>query len=87
MPAGAFFGIALAWFLAVVVGTWVAVAIARARPRLYAGIVGGLIALSAALNFALIPHPAWFVVLGLGAVLTGTLVGARLAARRLAGGR
>lgn len=84
MPVGAFLGIAFAWALAVLVGTWVAVAIARGRPRVYAGLVGGLIALSALLNFVLIPHPAWFVAVGLAAVLVATLLAARLASRRVA---
>ena len=84
MPVGAFLGIAFAWALAVLVGTWVAVAIARRRPRLYAGIVGGLIALSAVLNFVLVPHPAWFVAVGLAAVLVATFVAARVASRRRA---
>jgi hypothetical protein len=81
MPVGAFVSIALAWFLGVVAGTWVAVRIARSRPRTYAALVGGVIALSAVLNFVLIPHPAWFIAMGLAAIVAATIVGMRLASR------
>lgn len=86
MPPSAFLGIALAWFLAVLAGTLVAVSIARRQPRAFALVVGGVIALSAVLNFVLIPHPAWFVALGLGAVAVATWVAMRLGARVAARG-
>lgn len=81
MPTTAFAGVALAWFLAVLAGTAVAVLIARGRPRTFALVVGGVIALSAALNFALIPHPGWFMAVGLAAVALATWLAMRLGAR------
>jgi hypothetical protein len=82
MPVGAFFLVLLAWLLGVFAGAWLSATIAGRRPRLYSGVIAAVILLGAIANFAMIPHPVWFMAL---AVLTLPLAGfaaAALAMRR-----
>lgn len=82
MPIGALLFVLLAWLLGVFLGGLVAASLAGRRHRLYAGVVVAVILLSAIANFAMIPHPAWFMAL---TVLTLPLAG--FAAAALAGSR
>jgi hypothetical protein len=85
LPLGAFLFVLAAYVAGTFAGGLVAAAIARRRAMLFAGIVGGLILLGAAVNFVLIPHPAWFIaatIVGvpLVALATGRLGGTWLEA-------
>ncbi len=62
MPVGAFLMVLLAYVAGVFAGSWTACKIAREKPLLYAGIIGGLVLLGAAANFFVIPHPLWFII-------------------------
>jgi hypothetical protein len=57
-----------AYVSATVVGGLVAAVIARRHAIRLAAVVGGLILLASAINFAAIPHPGWFIVATLVAV-------------------
>jgi len=72
MPIGALLFVLLAWLLGVFLGGIVAALLAGRRPRLYAGVIAAVILLGAIANFAMIPHPAWFMTL---AVISLPLVG------------
>ncbi|MBE5315312.1 MAG: hypothetical protein H4O13_07915 [Xanthomonadales bacterium] len=63
MPIGALLFVLLAWLLGVFLGGLVAAFLAGRRHRLYAGVVVAVILLGAIANFAMIPHPAWFMAL------------------------
>ncbi|MCG6117385.1 MAG: hypothetical protein MEQ07_04210 [Aquimonas sp.] len=82
-PVGALLSVLLSWIVGIFAGGLLAVRIARRRPRLYAGIVAAVILLGAVMNFAAIPHPAWFVVLALPCLplagFASAAAGARLA--------
>lgn len=82
MPIGALLFVLLAWLLGVFLGGLTAASLAGRRHRLYAGVVVAVILLGAIANFAMIPHPAWFMAL---TVLTLPLAG--FAAAALAGSR
>lgn len=82
MPIGALLFVLLAWLLGVFLGGLAAAYLAGRRHRLYAGVVVAVILLGAIANFAMIPHPAWFMAL---TVLTLPLAG--FAAAALAGSR
>lgn len=82
MPIGALLFVLLAWLLGVFLGGLVAVLLAGRRPQLYAGVIAAVILLGAIANFAMIPHPAWFM-----ALTVPTLPLAGFAAAALAGSR
>ncbi|MFN7781287.1 MAG: hypothetical protein ACK5PG_00925 [Lysobacterales bacterium] len=63
MPIGALLFVLLAWLLGVLLGGLIAALVAGRRPRLYAGVIAAVILLGAIANFAMIPHPAWFMAL------------------------
>ena len=79
MPIGALLFVLLAWLLGVFVGGLLAALLAGRRPRLYAGVIAAVILLGAIANFAMIPHPAWFMAL---TVLVLPLAGFAAAAAR-----
>jgi pimeloyl-ACP methyl ester carboxylesterase len=79
MPIGALLFVLLAWLLGVFLGGLVAALLAGRRPRLYAGVIAAVILLGAIANFAMIPHPAWFMAL---TVLSLPLAGFAAAAAR-----
>lgn len=77
LPIGALLFVLLAWLLGVFLGGLVAALLAGRRPRLYAGVIAAVILLGAIANFAMVPHPAWFMV---ATVLTLPLAGFAAAA-------
>lgn len=84
LPPGAFLFLLLAWFLGVFAGAWVAARLAPSSPFLHGMIVAGLVAASAVVNLALLPHPAWMWVVGPVVILGAGWLGARLAGRPVA---
>lgn len=84
-PVGALLFVLLAWWIGIFVGGLIAATLAGRRPRLYAGVIAAVILLGAIANFAMIPHPAWFMALtvlalplaGFGAAALGTRISAR----------
>jgi len=81
LPASALLFVALGWFVAVLLGSYIAVLIARSRPRLFSLLVGGVILLAAVANFALLPHPVWFMALGIVAIAAATLLAVKITGR------
>ncbi|WP_091240325.1 hypothetical protein [Aquimonas voraii] len=63
MPVGALLFVLLAWLLGVFAGGLLAATLAGRRPRLYAGVIAAVVLLGAIANFAMIPHPSWFMAL------------------------
>ena len=77
LPVGAFLFVFAAYVLATLAGGLIAALVARRHAMRLALIVGGLILAGAAVNFVVLPHPAWFVV----ATLIGVPAAAWLAGR------
>ena len=75
LPIGAFLFVAGAWFVGATAGTCAACAIGTAKPMYLAVLVGGLVFIAASVNLVMFPHPIWFSVLGLVAILVGAGLG------------
>lgn len=80
LPVGALLFVLLAWLIGIFVGGLTAATLAGRRPRLYAGVITAVILLGAIANFAMIPHPAWFMALSM---LTLPLAGFAAAEARI----
>ena len=74
---GTLLGLILGWFLAGLIGGWIAVRIARRDWTAWA--VAGVIILSAFYLFAQVAHPVWTMVGGIVAALAGAWLAQRLA--------
>src|SRR5262245_21091077 len=76
-PLAAMVPLAISWFIGPLIGSWLAVVIAR---RSGAALVIGILFLVADIsNLAGFPHPLWLVIVGLLAPLVGVWLGASLA--------
>jgi hypothetical protein len=82
LPIGALLFVVAAWVIATFTGGFAAARIARARPMLFAGIVGGLVLCATIANLVMIPHPVWIAVTGLGGIVIATVAAGKLAAAR-----
>lgn len=85
-PAGALLFVACAWLCGTLAGTALARTIEGPGRTIAAVLVGVLLLLAGIANLLMLPHPAWFVAVGLAALvaggLGGTLVAGRFVARR-----
>ena len=72
LPAWALLQLIAGWMIGVFAGILVASAVGHAKPLIYAVIIGGLIFAATAANLILIPHPMWFNVIALAAILAST---------------
>ncbi len=82
LPIGALFFVLAGWWLGALAGTATAVRLAGRRPWLHAGIVGVVMVAAVAANLAVIPHPAWFAVLGVAGVVAACWVAGASFSRR-----
>ena len=82
LPFGAKALVVLAWAVGAFVGGWIAARIARAHPRIAAGVVGALVVIGVAMMVLEMPaHPLWMSACGLLLPLPLALLAARLARR------
>ena len=80
LPAGAFVAVLVAWGLAALAGSWVAVRIGG-----HAGIgylIGVLLGTAGIANLLMIPHPLWMWAGAAIVIPLGTLIGVRRASAR-----
>ncbi len=82
LPLGALLFVPAAWFIGTLGGTFVACRIGTASRQVFALAVGGLVLAATVVNLVMIPHPMWFSVLGVAAVLVGAWLGAIFGGRR-----
>ena len=69
MPLGAFMMLLGAWVIATFVGAAVAGRIGTAKAWIYPAVVGGFMLAATAANLIAIPHPLWFSITSLLAIL------------------
>src|SRR5579883_2308525 len=81
MPAGAYLFIVLAWALGTFSGAWVAGLVAKNGKRVHALIIGFAFLAVGIIMMMLLPHPAWFMILGLLIYLPAAYAGGELAER------
>jgi pimeloyl-ACP methyl ester carboxylesterase len=62
LPPAAFATVLTAWVLGTFLGGAVTARVAGARPRLFAGIIAGVVGVGAVINIASFPHPLWMVL-------------------------
>ena len=76
VPTGALLFVMGAWLAGTLGGGVLACFIAKDRPHVYAGAVGGTVLLGTAITLIRIPHPTWFSVISVSAIiLTACLAG------------
>ena len=78
LPIGAQLFVMGAWLVATLAGGLLACFIARATPLVYAAIVGGLVLLGTIINLMSIPHPPWFSITSVLAIIAMIFVTGRL---------
>jgi hypothetical protein len=80
LPAGAFVMVLVGWFLGSLAGAFVAYSISGKPVAAWA--VAAIFILFTAMNFAMIPHPAWMIAAGLLIPLASAWLALRLRRRR-----
>jgi carbon monoxide dehydrogenase subunit G len=79
LPTSAFVVLPLAWGAGCLVAAWIARRIAPGRGAWPAVIASGVLTTATIFNLANLPHPSWLWPIGIGACLTGGVVGMILA--------
>lgn len=77
MPLGALLFVLAGWFIATLVGGWLACFIVKVKPMLFAGIVGGLMLIVNIISLVMIPHPLWFSITAVIGILLATYLAAK----------
>ena len=75
LPAGAFAGVLLSYFVGVAAGTWLTARISANSHARQALMVGMLFLVASVLNLSSLPHPAWFWAANLVLVALATWLG------------
>ncbi len=81
LPVAAVLFVGVAWVIGTFVGISVACRIGRARPVIYVVLVGGFVLAGAITMLIIIPHPWWFSVVSLPAIIAAAYAASRLAPR------
>ena len=77
-PLAALLFVMAAWVVAALVGGLLACFIARETPLVSAAIVGGLVLFGTVINLYAIPHPMWFSITSVLAIITTILITGRV---------
>ncbi len=77
-PLAALLFVMAGWLIATLVGGLLACFIARETPLVYAAIVGGLVLLGTIINLLSIPHPLWFSITSVLAIIATIFITGRL---------
>lgn len=74
LPLGALLFVMAAWIAATFAGGLLACFIAKEMPFVYASIVGMLVLLGTIINLMSIPHPLWFSIVSVSAIIATIFV-------------
>ena len=77
-PLAALLFVMAGWLIATLVGGLLACFIARETPLVHAAIVGGLVLLGTIINLLSIPHPLWFSITSVLAIIATIFITGRL---------
>ena len=80
LPIGALLFVMGAWLVATLAGGLLACFIARETPLVYSAVVGGLVLLGTIINLMSVPHPSWFSITSVLAIIAMIFVTGRLGA-------
>lgn len=75
LPIGALLFVIASYFIGTTVGTCVACAIGTMLPRVFAILIGCLMLVATTMNVMMIPHPTWFVIAAVVAIVIGAWLG------------
>jgi len=84
LPGGALLFVIASYFIGTLVGTCAACTIGTMLPRIYALLIGCLMLVATTMNVMMIPHPTWFIVAAVVAIVAGAWLGTMC--RRVIGG-
>ena len=85
LPVGPFLFVIASYFIGTAVGTCTACTLGTMLPRVFAMFVGCVMLVATAMNVAMIPHPTWFIILAVVAIVAAGWLGT-MCARATAGG-
>lgn len=74
LPIGALLFVMMAWETGTIGGGLVACFIARNRAMVYASIVGGMVLFATVFTLTTIPHPLWFSIASVIAIVVATWI-------------
>ena len=77
LPVGAFLFVIASYFIGTAVGTCAACAIGTMLPRVFAMLVSCVMLVATAMNVAMIPHPVWFLILAVVAIVIAAWLGTK----------
>ena len=75
LPIGALLFVVASYFIGAAFGTCAACTIGTMLPRIFAILIGCLMLVATAMNVMMIPHPTWFIVLAVVAIVIGAWLG------------
>lgn len=75
LPIGALLFVIASYFIGTTAGTCAACAIGTMLPRIFAILIGCLMLVATTMNVMMIPHPTWFVVAAVIAIVVGAWLG------------
>lgn len=78
LPIAALLIVMASWIVATLVGGLLACFIARETPLIYAAIIGGLVLLGTIINLMSLPHPLWFSITSVLAIIATIFVTGRI---------
>jgi hypothetical protein len=78
LPATALLIVMAAWIVATLVGGLLACFIARETPLIYSAIIGGLVLLGTIINLISLPHPLWFSITSVLAIIATIFITGRI---------
>ena len=75
LPVGALLFVIASYFIGTTAGTCAACAIGTMLPRIYAVLIACLMLVATTMNVMMIPHPTWFIVAAVIAIVVGAWLG------------
>ena len=75
LPTGALLFVIASYFIGTTAGTCAACAIGTMLPRIFAILIGCLMLVATTMNVMMIPHPTWFIVAAVIAIVVGAWLG------------
>jgi hypothetical protein len=78
LPTAALLIVMAAWIIATLTGGLLACIIARETPLIYSAIIGGLVLLGTIINLMSLPHPLWFSITSVLAIIATIFITGRI---------
>jgi hypothetical protein len=78
LPTAALLIVMAAWIIATLAGGIIACIIARETPLIYSAIIGGLVLLGTIINLMSLPHPLWFSITSVLAIIATIFITGRI---------